>query len=201
MWLQKKPASGRVRVRLLVGELMMAAVNGDPARRCFLQAGHRDDDHGVLEPFGTFQAAVGEKPMVAKVDAEQPAQMGADDRNDEAAPGEIAGHEGKHRHGVIGADADDVRPVQLETVARPQATKSGSRQAAGEGRRARVQRFLRSALERSSCRDRFHFYRSSGRAAFWANSCYTGGGACIAFINPRLFDAAVCRKSAFESVV
>ena len=51
MWLQKKPASGVVRVRLVVGELMMPAVDGDPARRCFLQAGHRDDDHGVLEPF------------------------------------------------------------------------------------------------------------------------------------------------------
>src|SRR5207342_1252259 len=70
----------RVRVWLVVGKLMMAAVNGNPARRCFLQGGHRDDDHGVLEPFGTFQAAVGEKSMVAKVDAEQPAQMGADDR-------------------------------------------------------------------------------------------------------------------------
>jgi MFS family permease len=106
----------RVRVRLFVGELMMAAVNGDPARRRFLQAGHRDDDHGVLEPFGTFQAAMGEKSVIAKVDAEQPAQMGADDRHDEAAPGEIAGHERKHRHGVICTDADDVRPVQLERL-------------------------------------------------------------------------------------
>ena len=122
----------RVRVRLFVCELMVAAVNGDPARRCFLQAGHRDDDHGVLEPFGTFQAAVGEKPMIAKVDAEQPAQMGADDRHDEAAPGEIAGHEGKHCHGVIGADADDVRPVQLERLharrqRNPQAVKRRER--------------------------------------------------------------------------
>ena len=122
----------RVRVRLFVCELMVAAVNGDPARRCFLQAGHRDDDHGVLEPFGTFQAAVGEKSMVAKVDAEQPAQMGADDRYDEAAPGEIAGHESKHCHGVIGADADDVRPVQLERLharrqRHPQAVKRRER--------------------------------------------------------------------------
>ena len=162
MWLQKKPASGRVRVRLFVGELMVAAVNGDPARRCFLQAGHRDDDHGVLEPFGTFQAAVGEKPVIAKVDAEQPAQMGADDRHGEAAPGEIAGHEGKHGHGVIGADADDVRPVQLERLHARRQRNPASRQAAGEGRRARVQRLLRSALERSSCRNRFHFCRSSG---------------------------------------
>ena len=51
MWPQKKPASGRVRVGLLVGELMMPAVDRDPARRRFLQAGHRDDDHGMLQPF------------------------------------------------------------------------------------------------------------------------------------------------------
>ena len=79
MWPQKKLASGLVRVRLLVGELMMPAVDGDPARRRFLQAGHRDHHHGVLQPFRTFQAAMGEKPVIAKVDAEQPAQMGADE--------------------------------------------------------------------------------------------------------------------------
>ena len=32
------------------------------------------------------------------------------------------------------------------------------------------------------------------RAAFWADSCYTRVGACIAFINPRLFAAAVFRN-------
>ena len=67
-----------MRVRLLVGELMMPAVDRDPACRRFLQTGHRDHHHGVLQPFRTCQAAVGQKPMIAKVDAEQPAQMGAE---------------------------------------------------------------------------------------------------------------------------
>ena len=92
MWLQKKRA---MRVRLLVGELMMPAVYGDPARGRFLQAGHRDDHHGVLQPFGAFQAAVGEKSMIAKVDAKQPAEMCAEGGQDEAAPAKIAGHEGQ----------------------------------------------------------------------------------------------------------
>jgi hypothetical protein len=43
-----------VRVRLLVGVLMMPTVDGDPARRRFLEAGDRDDRHGVLQPFGHF---------------------------------------------------------------------------------------------------------------------------------------------------
>ncbi len=180
----------RVRVRLFVCELMMAAVNGDPARRRFLQAGHRDDDHGVLEPFGTFQAAVGEKSMVAEVDAEQPAQMGADDRHDEAAPGEIAGHEGKHCHDVIGADADDVRPVQLERL-----HARGQRDPEAVRRRERdVGREYSDSCGRPwSVRhaEIGPFYRE-----FWAGGvsgrfCYTRVGACFAFINPRQFDAAV----------
>ena len=68
-----------VRVGLLVGELMMPAVDRDPTRGRFLQAGHRDDRHGMLQPFRAFQPAVGEKPVVAKVDTEQAAQMGAED--------------------------------------------------------------------------------------------------------------------------
>src|SRR6202011_1750327 len=66
-----------MRVRLLVGELMVPAVYRDPSGGCFLEAGHRDHHHGVLQPFRAFQAAMGEKPVVAKVDAEQPAQVGA----------------------------------------------------------------------------------------------------------------------------
>src|SRR5258708_19727659 len=64
-----------VRVRLLVGELMMPAVYGDPPCGRFLEARHRDDHHRVLQPFRTFQAAMGQKPMVAKVVSKQPAQM------------------------------------------------------------------------------------------------------------------------------
>ena len=67
-----------MRIRLLVGELMVPAMDRDPARRRFLQARHRDHHHGVLQPFRTFQAAVGEQPVIAEVDAEQPAQMGAE---------------------------------------------------------------------------------------------------------------------------
>ena len=104
----------RMWVRLVVGVLMMPAVDRDPAGRGLLQAGHRDDDHRVLEPFRTFQPAMREQPVVAKVDAEQPAQMRAEDGHGQAAPTEIAGHERQHGEGVIGADDDDVGPVQLE---------------------------------------------------------------------------------------
>src|ERR1700732_3739441 len=65
-----------MRIRPLVGELMMQTVYRDPAGRGFLEAGHRDDHHGVLQPFGTSQATMGQEPVIATVDAEQPAQMG-----------------------------------------------------------------------------------------------------------------------------
>jgi hypothetical protein len=114
MWAQKKLASGAMRVRLLVGELMMPAMDGDPARGCFLEAGDRDDHHGVLQPFRTFQPAVGEKPVIAKVDAKQPAQMCAEHGYEQAAPAEIAGHKGQQRDSMIGADSEYVGPVELE---------------------------------------------------------------------------------------
>ena len=103
-----------VRVRLLVGELMVPAMDRDPARGRVLQAGHRDDRKSMLQPFGTFQAAVGQQPVIAKVDAEQPAQMGGDQRHGKTAPAESAGHEGQQRHGVPGADHDYVGPVELK---------------------------------------------------------------------------------------
>ncbi len=103
-----------VRVRLLVGELMMPAVDRDPARRGFLQAGDRDDRQSMLQPFRAFQAAVGQQPVIAKVDAEQPAQMRGEQGYDKTAPAESAGHESQQRQAVPGADDDDVGPVELE---------------------------------------------------------------------------------------
>ena len=109
-----------VRVRLPVGELMMPAVYRHPARGRFLQTGHRDHHHGVFQPFGTFQAAMGEEPMIAKVDAKQPAQVGAERRDEETGPAEIARHKGQQRRDMVGADDDDVEPVELE---RPHASR------------------------------------------------------------------------------
>src|SRR5258705_12058980 len=71
-----------MRVRLPVGELMVPAVDSHPAGGGFLEAGHRDDHHRVLQPLRTCQAPKSQQPMMAKVEAKQPAQMGAQDRYD-----------------------------------------------------------------------------------------------------------------------
>src|ERR1700709_2378004 len=99
-----------VRVGLRVGELMVPAVDRDPARRRFLQAGYRDHHHRMLQPFGALQAAVGEQPVIAKVDAKQPAQMRAKQRDGNTAPAENAGHEGQQRQSMPGADYNYVGP-------------------------------------------------------------------------------------------
>ncbi len=119
-----------VRIGLLVGELMMAAVDRDPARRGLLQAGHRDHHHRMLQPFRHLQAAMGEEPVVAKVDAEQPAQVGEQHGEDQAAPGEPAGHEGQQRQGMVAGDHDDIGPVELE---RPHARGQRYPACGGEG--------------------------------------------------------------------
>jgi hypothetical protein len=72
-WLEPVAIEAHRDIRLLVGVLMMPAVHRDAARRRFLQARHRRYYHGVLQPFRTFQAAMGQQAVIAKVDAEQPA--------------------------------------------------------------------------------------------------------------------------------
>src|SRR6266850_2445446 len=50
--------------------------------------------------------------MIAKVDAEQPAQMCAQRGYDETAPTEITRHEGQQRQDMIGADDEYIGPVE-----------------------------------------------------------------------------------------
>src|SRR6266581_2813406 len=96
----EKTGKRAMRVWLPVGELMVPAVDSHPAGGGFLEAGHRDDHHRVLQPFRTFQAAMGQKPVIAKVDAKQPAQMGEKHGYDEPAPAKIARHESQQRRGI-----------------------------------------------------------------------------------------------------
>jgi len=66
-----------MRIRLLVGELMMSTVNRNPACRRFMEAGHCDNRHGMFQRFGAFQATMSQQPVIAKVDTKEPANMGA----------------------------------------------------------------------------------------------------------------------------
>ena len=181
-----------VRVRLLVGELMMAAMDRDPARRRFLQAGHRDDHHRMLQPFRAFQAAMGEQPVVAKVDAEQPAQMRAHDRDDQAAPAEIAGQERQQREGVVGADPENVGPVELirQHAGRQQQSGAWGGLIGASGVSTAVLAVGRGAVV---IRGQFH---SAGGVVGDArdDSSYTVR-ACTGVQILRLIDAAVCREN------
>lgn len=52
--------------------------------------------------------------MIAKVDAKQPAQMRAEDRDDQAAPVEIAGHDGQQGRHMVGADSENIEPIEMK---------------------------------------------------------------------------------------
>src|SRR5215218_7836558 len=79
---------------------------------------------------------------------------------------------------------------------------SESRKASGGGRGASGARtaILAVGLGAVVMPNSVPFLWELWRASFRADSCYTRVGACIAFINPRLFDAAPCQNQAFESV-
>ena len=98
---------------------------------------------------------MGEQPVIAEVDAEQPAQMGEQHGEDQAAPAEPAGHEGQQRQGMVAGDADDVGPVELK---RPHA--GGQRQPVLGGERGGM---IRGGQK---C-------RLDGRSL---NGCHGGGG-------------------------
>jgi len=70
IWPQQKLTSGLVRIGLLVGMLMMPAVNRDPARRRVLHAANAE--HGKNPRSSHFGQRVrdGEEAMIAKIDPE-----------------------------------------------------------------------------------------------------------------------------------
>ena len=117
---------GAVRIRLLVGMLMMAAVHRDPARRRIFHTANSDDHEHVLQPFRTAKAPMGEQAMIADIDAKQSAQAGRDDGDDHAGPAEIPGDEGEQRHQMVKQDGCRLSP--LDPI---QGDADGQRQAAG----------------------------------------------------------------------
>src|SRR5215470_254111 len=88
-------------VGLLVGVLVVAAVDRNPARRSVLQAAKPKERERVLEPFRAAEAAVGEQAMITEVNAEHAEHVVAHDRKDHAGPAEKPWHQRQQREQVV----------------------------------------------------------------------------------------------------
>ena len=60
-----------MRIRLIVGVLMVESVDGDPSSRSVLQAADSEHCQEVFQPGRTPVATVGQQPMIAEVDPQR----------------------------------------------------------------------------------------------------------------------------------
>src|SRR2546423_1525559 len=84
-----------MRIFLVIGILMMEAMDGDPARGSILEATNAENREDMLEPFGQDKPLVGQETMVAQVDAERAEKIQAAHRQRDPCPAEQPGNEGQ----------------------------------------------------------------------------------------------------------
>src|ERR1700761_967831 len=99
-----------VRIRLLVGMVVVPAMHSDPECRRALQGAYAENRQRVLDPSRTVEAAMGQKAMKADIDAEHAENKKAREGNRDAAPAEEPGHEGQQRQQVVKAKGASPTP-------------------------------------------------------------------------------------------
>ena len=67
---------------------MVAAMNGDPARRRILESADGKYGESVFQPFRAGEAAVGQQPVIADIDAERSEDVDSRQTQENAAPAE-----------------------------------------------------------------------------------------------------------------
>src|SRR5262249_51819364 len=101
-----------VRVGLLVGVLVMPAIDSDPAGRRVLQAADAEDGETVFEPARGLETAMRQQPVITEVDAERAEDVEPGDAYGDAGPVEQPGDESQERGGVEEEEGADVWPDQ-----------------------------------------------------------------------------------------
>ena len=86
-----------VRIRLVVGMVVMLPMDGDPAGRRVLKAAQTEDRERVLQPFRADERAMGQQPMKAQADAERAEHIQAGERDNDAGPAEEPRHKRQQR--------------------------------------------------------------------------------------------------------
>ena len=82
-----------MRVFPLIGQFVVSPVYRDPPCGRILQAADGQDNEAVLQPFRANEAAVGQQPVIAEIDAEAAEAISPDDRQHDSGPTEIPRHQ------------------------------------------------------------------------------------------------------------
>ncbi len=103
---------GAVRIRLLVGVLMMHPMDCNPASWRALQRANTKQREAVLEPFRALETAVGEQPVVTNVDTHRPEHIVAQEDEHQPGPGKQSGDQRQRQEQMESNDHDKVRPEE-----------------------------------------------------------------------------------------
>src|SRR4029077_4392487 len=105
-----------VGILLLIGVLMMPAMDRHPAGGGILQAADAQDREAMLEPFRAIEAAMGEQAVIAEVDAQGSEDITAGNRQRDPGPAEEPGQEGQQGDKMIADHADRIDPGDLAEI-------------------------------------------------------------------------------------
>ena len=101
-----------VRIRPLVGVLMMHPMDCNPASWRALQRANTQEREPVLEPFRASETAVGEQPVVSDIDTHGPKHIVAQKYQHQPGPGEQSRDQRQRQEQMEGDDHGKVRPEE-----------------------------------------------------------------------------------------
>src|SRR5262249_55631175 len=106
-----KGHKGAVRVRRLVGMLMMQTVHTDPSGRRVLQTAHAENCQRMFEPLRAIEAAVRQQPVIAKINTQCAKDVRAGERKSKSCPAKKPWQKREERYHMKESKADGVRPI------------------------------------------------------------------------------------------
>ena len=96
----------------VVGMFVVAAMSRNPPRRAALQAADPEEGKAALQPFGADEALVGQKSVIADIDAQNPEDIDAEDGKKDPRPTEEPRHEGEQGQRVVERQPDHLGALQ-----------------------------------------------------------------------------------------
>src|SRR6185312_8875591 len=134
----KKTYPRTVRIRLLIGVLMVTPMSRDPPCRRVLQTADSKDCEAVLKPFRADKPAMCQQPMVAKIDSQRSEDVQPEDCKDDAGPTVEPWKHREQREQMTTDDTDGVEPGDAERLSRGGYRQFGGRLPARGGRNSRL---------------------------------------------------------------
>src|SRR5262245_12809640 len=114
----KKAHPRTVRIRLIIGVLMVTPMSRDPPCRRVLQTAYSKDCEAVFKPFRADKPTMRQQSMIAKVDPQRSEDVQPEDCKDDARPTVEPWKHCEQRDQMTADDTDGVEPSDTERASR-----------------------------------------------------------------------------------